>query len=53
MPLEGFLVKVTRKSEHVYKTTEILEVSFAELVVPEKCDARKILKFRKLIYYKL
>jgi len=50
MPLEGFLVKVIRKGEYSWKTIEVLEVSFADLVVPEKCSSMKVAKFRKLIY---
>lgn len=46
MPLEGFLVKVIRKGEYSWKTIEVLEVSFADLVVPEKCSM-KVAKFRK------
>jgi len=53
MPLEGFLVKVIRKSEYLWKTIEVLEVSFTDLVVPDKCDIMKVAKFRKLIYYSI
>jgi len=47
MPLEGFLVKVIRKGEYLWQTIEVLEVSFADLVVPEKCSSMKVSKFRK------
>ncbi|XP_022164021.1 protein-L-isoaspartate O-methyltransferase domain-containing protein 2-like [Myzus persicae] len=45
MPLEGFLVKVIRKSEYSWKTIEVLEVSFTDLVVPDKCSVMKVTKF--------
>lgn len=48
MPLDGFLVKVTRKSEHTFQTVEALEVSFTNLIVPEKCSFNTV-QFRK--YY--
>jgi len=51
MPLEGFLVKIIRIGEYSWKTIDVLEVSFTDLVVPEKCDILKVAKFRKLIYY--
>jgi len=44
-------VKVIRKSEYLWKTIEVLEVSFTDLVVPDKCSIMKVTKFRKLIYY--
>jgi len=50
MPLEGFLVKITRTDEYTWKTLDVLEVSFTDLVVPEKCDKIKVTKFRKLIH---
>jgi len=50
MPLEGNLVKVIRKDEYSWKTFPVMEVAFAELVVPEKCSDMKVAKFRKLIY---
>jgi len=51
MPLEGFLVKIIRTDEYTWKKLDVLEVSFTDLVVPEKCDVIKVLKFRKLIHY--
>lgn len=46
MPLEGFLVKITRKDEHTWNTVEVLEVTFADLVVPETCSFNTV-TFRK------
>lgn len=51
MPLEGFLVKAIRTGEYSWKTIQVLEVSFADLVVPEKCSSMNVSKFRKLITY--
>uniref|UniRef100_A0A2S2P9Q9 Protein-L-isoaspartate O-methyltransferase domain-containing protein 1 n=1 Tax=Schizaphis graminum TaxID=13262 RepID=A0A2S2P9Q9_SCHGA len=45
MPLEGFLVKIIRTGEYSWKTIDVLEVSFTDLVVPEKCDILKVAKF--------
>ncbi|CAH1736527.1 unnamed protein product [Aphis gossypii] len=45
MPLEGFLVKIIRTDEYTWKTLDVLEVSFTDLVVPEKCDKIKVTKF--------
>lgn len=47
MPLDGFLVQVTRRDEHTWKTIEVLEVSFTNLVIPERCSFNTI-QFRKL-----
>lgn len=46
-------MKIIRKSEYSWKTIEILEVSFTDLVVPDKCNIMKVAKFRKLIYYSI
>lgn len=46
MPLDGYLLKITRKDEHTWQTVEVLEVSFTELVIPEKCSF-DTLEFRK------
>lgn len=47
MPLDGFLVQVTRRDEHTWKIIEVLEVTFTNLVIPERCSFNTI-KFRKL-----
>lgn len=47
MPLDGILLKITRKDENLWQTIEILEVSFTDLVIPEKCNFNTV-KFRKL-----
>ncbi|XP_060873644.1 protein-L-isoaspartate O-methyltransferase domain-containing protein 1-like [Metopolophium dirhodum] len=44
MPMEGFLVKVIRKSEFSWNTIEVLEVRFADLVL-EKCSSMKVAMF--------
>lgn len=44
-------MKVVRKSEFLWKTIEVLEVSFTDLVVPDKCNVMNVAKFRKLMYY--
>lgn len=46
MPLDGYLLKITRKDTHTWQTDEVLEVSFSNLVVPEKCSFKTV-KFRK------
>jgi len=38
MPLDGFLLKITRVGEHSWKSEELLEVAFTSLVVPETCS---------------
>ncbi|XP_050533473.1 protein-L-isoaspartate O-methyltransferase domain-containing protein 1-like [Daktulosphaira vitifoliae] len=38
MPLEGYLMKITRIEEHSWESSRILEVSFTDLIVPEKCS---------------
>lgn len=48
MPLDGCLLKVTRQNEHSWKTDDIIDVSFSNLVVPEKCSFNTV-KFRKYI----
>uniref|UniRef100_A0A2H8U1W3 Protein-L-isoaspartate O-methyltransferase domain-containing protein 2 n=1 Tax=Melanaphis sacchari TaxID=742174 RepID=A0A2H8U1W3_9HEMI len=45
MPLEGFLVKIIRTGEYSWKTIDVLEVSFTDLVVPEKCNVMNVAKF--------
>jgi len=47
MPLDGSLLKITRKSVHSWSTEEILEVIFTELVIPDKCIVNTVM-FRKL-----
>lgn len=46
MPLDGILLKIIRNDEHVWDTIEILDVSFTDLVTPEKCSLNTV-KFRK------
>lgn len=50
MPLDGYLLKITRKDPHTWQTDEVLEVSFSNLVIPEKCSFKTV-KFRKLVTY--
>lgn len=52
MPLEGYLVKLTRKDEHTWQRVEVLEVTFTDLVVPETCSFNTV-KFRKCLKYNL
>jgi len=47
MPLDGYLVKITRITEHLWNTEEIIEVVFTQLVVPDKCSVN-VVNFRKL-----
>ncbi|XP_050435906.1 uncharacterized protein LOC126842794 [Adelges cooleyi] len=42
MPLEGFLLKITRKDEHSWQSVKVLEVSFTDLVIPEKTSFKTI-----------
>lgn len=50
MPLDGYLLKITRKDTYTWQTDEVLEVSFSNLVIPEKCSFKAV-KFRKLLRY--
>ncbi|VVC36174.1 S-adenosyl-L-methionine-dependent methyltransferase [Cinara cedri] len=42
MPLEGSLLKVTRKDEHLWNTVEVLGVTFTNLIVPERCSFKTV-----------
>jgi len=46
MPMDGYLLKITRKGEHKWEVDRILEVSFSDLVVPPK-NSYKGVNFRK------
>lgn len=52
MPLEGSLMKITRKTEHIWESELIYEVVFTDLVVPEKCSVNRV-KFREshIVYF--
>lgn len=45
--LNGSLIKVERKSENSWNLFEELQVSFKDLILPERCNLNKV-KFRKL-----
>lgn len=47
MPLDGCLLKVTRKDENSWNTVAVIEVEFSSLLVPE-CISFKTVTFRKL-----
>lgn len=47
MPVDGVLLKVIRNDEDSWDVFEVLDVSFADLVVPERYSLNSI-KFRKL-----
>lgn len=47
MPLDGSLLKVTRQDEYSWNTVKVLEVTFSNLIIPEKCSFKTV-TFRKL-----